>query len=207
MYDSGILWHALAYSGIINASLITADGAYHCPVGSIWPFLTMPEFNKPTFGSRDANTTAPPKVHSNTYKLTKVDVTKVVIEQGWKADDDLQAVLTNTLVEGLPQPVVIQNFSGLRKVKLPKGKRRRDYGDLLNSYSIVRKAKEDLRNGKKIKGRRSSKRKGEKSGKAEREERRRKRKEKREERRERRKERREERRKKRNKSGKWVWVD
>ena len=36
---SGILWHALAYSGIINASLITADGAYHCPVGSIWPFL------------------------------------------------------------------------------------------------------------------------------------------------------------------------
>ena len=37
---SGILWHALAYSGIINASLITADGAYHCPVGSIWPFLS-----------------------------------------------------------------------------------------------------------------------------------------------------------------------
>ena len=36
---SGILWHALAYSGIINASSITADGAYHCPVGSIWPFL------------------------------------------------------------------------------------------------------------------------------------------------------------------------
>merc|ERR1712012_893146 len=36
---SGILWHALAYSGIINASLITAAGAYHCPVGSIWPFL------------------------------------------------------------------------------------------------------------------------------------------------------------------------
>merc|ERR1711873_163789 len=36
---SGTLWHALAYSGIISASLITADGAYHCPVGSIWPFL------------------------------------------------------------------------------------------------------------------------------------------------------------------------
>ena len=29
----------MAYSGIINASLIIADGAYHCPVGSIWPFL------------------------------------------------------------------------------------------------------------------------------------------------------------------------
>merc|ERR1712209_188289 len=37
---SGILWHTLAYSGIINASLITADGAYHCPVGSIWPFFS-----------------------------------------------------------------------------------------------------------------------------------------------------------------------
>ena len=24
---------------IISASLITADGAYHCPVGSIWPFF------------------------------------------------------------------------------------------------------------------------------------------------------------------------
>ena len=22
-----------------NPSLITADGAYHCPVGSIWPFF------------------------------------------------------------------------------------------------------------------------------------------------------------------------
>ena len=41
---SGILLHALAYSGIINASLITADGAYHCPVGSIWPFLIEREF-------------------------------------------------------------------------------------------------------------------------------------------------------------------
>ena len=36
---SGILWHALTYSDIISASLITADGAYHCPVGSIWLFL------------------------------------------------------------------------------------------------------------------------------------------------------------------------
>merc|ERR1711873_195576 len=50
--NSGILWHTLAYSGIlwhtlaysciqciISASLMTADGAYHCPVGSIWLFL------------------------------------------------------------------------------------------------------------------------------------------------------------------------
>ena len=26
---------------IISASFITADGAYHCPVGSIMPFLTV----------------------------------------------------------------------------------------------------------------------------------------------------------------------
>merc|ERR1712240_843807 len=39
---SGIFWHTLAYSGIqciISASLMTADRAYHCPVGSIWLFL------------------------------------------------------------------------------------------------------------------------------------------------------------------------
>ena len=103
-----------------------------------------------SFGFRDANTTAPPNVNSSTYKLDEVDVTKVVIEQGWKADDDLQAVLTNTLVEGLPQPVVIHKFRtssvqfsyGPGKVKLPKGKTRRDYGDLLDDYSIVSKAKD-----------------------------------------------------------------
>merc|ERR1712155_499300 len=42
------LWHALAYSGIISASLITADGAYHCPVGSIWPFLLTKPNNQLT---------------------------------------------------------------------------------------------------------------------------------------------------------------
>ena len=95
-----------------------------------------------SFGFRDANTTAPPNVNSSTYKLDEVDVTKVVIEQGWKADDDLQAVLTNTLVEGLPQPVVIHKFSGPGKVKLPRENTRDDYGDLLDDYSIVSKAKD-----------------------------------------------------------------
>ena len=41
---SCILWHTLAYSGIqciISASLLTADGAYHCPVGSIWLFFLL----------------------------------------------------------------------------------------------------------------------------------------------------------------------
>ena len=40
---SGILWHTLACSGILwhnQCIIITADGAYHCPVGSIWPFLS-----------------------------------------------------------------------------------------------------------------------------------------------------------------------
>ena len=27
------------YSGYILATLLTADGAYHCPVGSTWPFF------------------------------------------------------------------------------------------------------------------------------------------------------------------------
>ena len=38
----GKLWHTLVYSGISNASLETADGAYHCTVGSIWLFLLAP---------------------------------------------------------------------------------------------------------------------------------------------------------------------
>ena len=46
-----MLWHTLAYSGIIIASLITADGAYHCPVGSIWPFfLSLGYYSASVFG-------------------------------------------------------------------------------------------------------------------------------------------------------------
>ena len=39
---SGILWHTLACSGILwhnHCIILTADGAYHCPLGSIWPFF------------------------------------------------------------------------------------------------------------------------------------------------------------------------
>ena len=41
---SCILWHTLACSGILwhnQCIIFTADGAYHCPVGSIWLFLTF----------------------------------------------------------------------------------------------------------------------------------------------------------------------
>jgi len=34
------LHSTLHYSCIISASLITADGAYYCSVGSIWPFFS-----------------------------------------------------------------------------------------------------------------------------------------------------------------------
>ena len=37
---SGILLHTLAYSCISNSLLETADGAYHCPVGSMWLFFS-----------------------------------------------------------------------------------------------------------------------------------------------------------------------
>ena len=36
----GVLWSITEYKRVlIIASLITADGAYHCPVGNVWPFL------------------------------------------------------------------------------------------------------------------------------------------------------------------------
>ena len=35
------------YSGYILATLITADGAYHCPMGSIWLFLSSWDITLP----------------------------------------------------------------------------------------------------------------------------------------------------------------
>ena len=74
---------------------------------------------------------------SHTHKLTEFEVTDLLGEQGWDVEDDVQAVLTSSLVEGLPQPVVIRIFGGAPEVKLPKGQTLEDYGDLLDEYSIV----------------------------------------------------------------------
>ena len=74
---------------------------------------------------------------SDTHKLTEFDVTDLMDEQGWDVEDDVEAVLTSSLVEGLPQPVIIRKFGQAKEVKLPKGQTLEDYGDLLDDYSIV----------------------------------------------------------------------
>ena len=77
------------------------------------------------------------EVDSDTHKLTEFDVTDLVDEQGWNIFSPLEAVLTSSLVEGLPQPVIIRKFGQAKEVKLPKGQTLEDYGDLLDEYSIV----------------------------------------------------------------------
>ena len=90
-----------------------------------------------SFGSRNTNTSPTQEVDSDTHKLTEFDVTDLMDEQGWDVADDVQAVLTSSLVEGLPQPVIISKFGQAKEVKLPKGLTLEDYGDLLDEYSIV----------------------------------------------------------------------
>ena len=90
-----------------------------------------------SFGSRNTNTSPTQEVDSDTHKLTEFDVTDLMDEQGWNVVDDVQAVLTSSLVEGLPRPVVIRIFGGAKEVKLAKGQTLEDYGDLLDEYSIV----------------------------------------------------------------------
>ena len=89
-----------------------------------------------SFGVRMANSSQ--EVDSSSHKLTEYDVTDLVDEQGWDLEDDLQAVLTSSLVEGLPEPVIIRRFRGQPgEVKIPRDQTLADYGDLLDNYSIV----------------------------------------------------------------------
>ena len=78
-------------------------------------------------------------VDSSTHRLREVDVTDLVEKQGWDMEDNLKAVLTSSLVAGLPTPVIIRRkFRGRPgEVQVPRGQTLEDYGDLLDSYKIV----------------------------------------------------------------------
>ena len=89
-----------------------------------------------SFGSHNTNPSQ--EVDSSSLKLTEYEVTDLVAEQSWDEDDDLHAVLTSSLVAGLPEPVIIRRFRGQQgEVKMPRGQTLEDYGDLLDNYSIV----------------------------------------------------------------------
>ena len=90
-----------------------------------------------SFGSRNSSSTSQ-EVDSSSHKLTEYDVTDLVAEQSWALDNDLQALLTFSLVAGLPEPVIIRRFRGQQgEVEMPKGQILEDYGDLLDKYSNV----------------------------------------------------------------------
>lgn len=90
-----------------------------------------------SFGSRNSSSTSQ-EVDSSSHKLTEYDVTDLVAEQSWDVDDELQAVLTSSLVRGLPEPVIIRRFRGQPgEVQMPRGQTLTDYGDLLDNYSII----------------------------------------------------------------------
>ena len=90
-----------------------------------------------SFGSRNSSSFSQ-EIDSSSHRLREVDVTDLVEKQGWDVEDNLQAVLTSSLVAGLPTPVIVRKFQGLPgEVQVPSGQTLEDYGDLLDSYSIV----------------------------------------------------------------------
>ena len=77
------------------------------------------------------------EINSRSHKLMKYDVTDLVAEQNWNADDNLEAVRTSSLVANLPKPVIIRRLGDKPYVvEIPQGKTPADYGDLLDSFSI-----------------------------------------------------------------------
>ena len=90
-----------------------------------------------SFGSRNSSSFSQ-EIDSSSHRLREVDVTDLVEKQGWDVEDNLQAVLTSSLVAGLPTPVIVRKFQGHPgEVQVPSGQTLEDYGDLLDSYSIV----------------------------------------------------------------------
>ena len=89
----------------------------------------MPNGSQNSYSSQEIN--------SRSHKLMKYDVTDLVAKQNWNADDNMDAVLTSSLVANLPKPVIIRRLGDQpHVVEVPQGKTPADYGDLLDSYSI-----------------------------------------------------------------------
>ena len=98
-----------------------------------------------TFGmdSKHADKPSKTKIDKENYKITEVDVTAVMLKQGWtlKNIETLTAKMTSTVMDKLPGPVVILKEPEKRG-KVVQGKvfrnpkeERSKYGDLLDEYS------------------------------------------------------------------------
>ena len=102
-----------------------------------------------TFGidAEHADKPSEPRIDKKNYKLTEVDVTAVMVREGWTLKKDLTAKMTSTVMDRLPEPVVILKEVG-EGGKVVQGtfilspkENRGHYGDLLDKYSSAERAK------------------------------------------------------------------
>ena len=123
-----------------------------CRLGNCVPGGTVGTFGAAT-GSGSGGPPGPPGGSSNDYAetpqiddrkyfLRDTDVTDVVSEQGWSLDDPILARMTESVVENLPDPVVIIKKLGEDgkmendKVTLSPNANPAMYGNLLEGYPI-----------------------------------------------------------------------
>ena len=80
-------------------------------------------------------------VDDKKFKIVEVDVTDVIVKEGWSFKEPMEAKMTSTVASNLPAPVVI--IKKLDKggnvisnqVKFSPNEKRKRYGNLLDKYS------------------------------------------------------------------------
>ena len=96
-----------------------------------------------TFGGTIAHTTLKPDdvVDNEKFHIVEVDVTDVMVQEGWSFKKSLEAKMINKVMKNLPEPVVIiKTFGKGRKLAVSKliyssNEKREGYGNLLDKYS------------------------------------------------------------------------
>ena len=95
-----------------------------------------------TFGAGDWPKLQPGEVVDNEkFHIVEVDVTDVMVKEGWSFKKSLEAKMINKVMKNLPEPVVIIKTFGKGR-KLTEGKlkfslneKQESYGNLLDKYS------------------------------------------------------------------------
>ena len=96
-----------------------------------------------TFGGTTAHTTLKPDevVGDERFHIVEVDVTDVMVKEGWSFKKSLETKMINKVMKNLPEPVVIiKTFDKGRKLaesklKFSSNEKRERYGNLLDKYS------------------------------------------------------------------------
>ena len=96
-----------------------------------------------TFGGTIAHTTLKPDdvVDNEKFHIIEVDVTDVMVQEGWSFKKSLEAKMIDKVMKNLPEPVVIIKKLGKggkvisSEVKLSPKEKPKRYGNLLDEYS------------------------------------------------------------------------